>query len=446
MAAHLRDDFLFCRPSDDLTFADCERARAAAFGQGRAADFDDAGKLAEFMAQVRRLRKPRILSTLAVWREEPGWQEQTRAISFMGQRYAPDALILNRLVFDRVGEWQGHGPPPFTLVNARGLRVRGLPRGLDVMAGLGSSVALRVLEQEGDTAYQHYDSRLAEVRKAMAGLKPADWSGSLYMLRLAAVKDLLSNPPATSRFMRSPAWSAKQLQAGVGSWTELKHDTILYTKQSYSMAQSAMAGMGKAGAPPPKPRLTRGFVEPEPVVYARLAAGMEGLRDRLDALGYPRDQALDENLTNFAGLLRSLEIISRKELDGRPLSDQEYDLIWNIGERLGLYLGFPHHTDINMRFMDPDDRRMPIVADVATEVNSKQVLEQALGWPRIVYVLAPVHGTQTVCEGLIYSYYEFKQPMSKRLTVEEWRRLLSSPSAPTRPRWTDLFMAPEGTR
>jgi hypothetical protein len=203
-----------------------------------------------------------------------------------------------------------------------------------------------------------------------------------------------------------------------------------------------MAGMGKGGVPPPKPRPTRGFVEPNPAVYGRLAAAMEGLRHKLDALGYPRDQALDGNLGNFAGLLRSLEIISRKELDGRPLSDSEYDLIWNFGERVGFYLGFPHHTDVSMQFMAPDERVMPIVADVATDVNSKQVLEEALGWPRVVYVVAAVTGKQVACEGAVYSYYEFKQPMSNRLTDEEWRRLMSSPNAPARPRWTDVFMAP----
>jgi hypothetical protein len=431
----------FAGHSDDLTLADCEPARNAAFGR-RVPAFDDAAKVAKFIAQVRKLRKPRILSTFAVSGQQPGWQEQTHAVSFMGQRYAPDTLILNRLVFDRVGNWQGRGSAPFTLVNAGGLRVRGLPRGLDVMAGLGSSVALDVLRKEGDTAYHNYDSRLAEVRKLIAGLKPADWSDSLYMLRLAAVKDVLSSQPRAIPFMRSPAWSAKELQAGLGAWTELKHDTILYSRQSYSAAQSAMAVMGKGGVPPPKPRPTRGFVEPEPAVYGRLAAAVEGLRHKLDALGYPRDQALDDNLGSFAGLLRSLEIISTKELDGRPLSDSEYDLIWNFGDKVGFHLGFPHHTDISMRFMDPQDRRMPMVADVATDVNSKQVLEEALGWPRVIYVVAPVRGKRVVCEGVVYSYYEFKQPMSNRLTDEEWRQMVWSPKAPARPRWTDAFMAP----
>ena len=35
------------------------------------------------------------------------------------------------------------------------------------------------------------------------------------------------------------------LAAALGTWTELKHDTILYSKQAYSMAQCAMAGLAK---------------------------------------------------------------------------------------------------------------------------------------------------------------------------------------------------------
>ena len=45
-------------------------------------------------------------------------------------------------------------------------------------------------------------------------------------------------------FMHNNAWTHKDLQTALGSWTELKHDTILYAKQ-------VMAEMGGGGPEEP---------------------------------------------------------------------------------------------------------------------------------------------------------------------------------------------------
>ena len=37
--------------------------------------------------------------------------------------------------------------------------------------------------------------------------------------------------------------------------------------------------------------------------------------------------------------------------------------------------------------------------------------------------------------GPVLSYYEFKHPMSNRLTDEAWREMLASPQKPDRPKW-----------
>ena len=52
--------------------------------------------------------------------------------------------------------------------------------------------------------------------------------------------------------MQSDAWLDKQLNTSLGSWTELKHDTILYAKQAY-------AEMGAGGHFPPLPKEAQGL-------------------------------------------------------------------------------------------------------------------------------------------------------------------------------------------
>jgi hypothetical protein len=54
--------------------------------------------------------------------------------------------------------------------------------------------------------------------------------------------------------LRSRAWQKKQLQTAAASWAELRHDTILYAKQSYS---------GSIICEYPE-----GYVEPYPAFFA----------------------------------------------------------------------------------------------------------------------------------------------------------------------------------
>ena len=37
--------------------------------------------------------------------------------------------------------------------------------------------------------------------------------------------------------MQTTAWQDKELNITLASWAELRHDTILYVKQSYTMAE-----------------------------------------------------------------------------------------------------------------------------------------------------------------------------------------------------------------
>jgi hypothetical protein len=91
--------------------------------------------------------------------------------------------------------------------------------------------------------------------------------------------------------------------------------------------------------------------------------------------------------------------------------------------------------------MTERDNKMPVVADVFTDLNSKMVLEEAVGRPMQLYMVCPVDGEPTVCIGAVYSYYEFKQPIDKRLTDEEWRELIKQNKQPEQAEWVKSYLA-----
>lgn len=432
----------FAGKSDDLTVKEYKQVMDKVYGEDVAIGaLADEKKLTEFVKKARQLRKPAILSTYVtdISSRAADWKTQAQGLRLMGQRFAPDSHIFQNLVYDKVKWYTGKDPRPFTAVFANGAWFRGFPRGLDIMAVLGSQRAEQILEQERDSHFQGYKEQLSELKKTYSLADKDRWTQDLYGSRLWALKSILDRPRGdVPFFMRSAAWQKKQLNTALGCWTELKHDTIVYTKQPYSMAQAAFSVMGKGGHLPPE--TVHGYVEPVPQLYARIRESVAQLRSRLTSLGFPSDKALENGFRSFEEILSSLERIAKKELEGETPTESEYELIENIGNRLKWALRGAHYMDVTEKFRSKMDNKMPIVADVFTEVNSGQVLEQAIGRPAEIFVIANVDGKDKVCLGAAYSYHEFKQPMSDRLTDEKWRSTLKENKEPPLPEWTRDIM------
>ncbi|MFQ6114215.1 MAG: DUF3160 domain-containing protein [bacterium] len=429
----------FAGRADDLTVRQYKELMDKIYGpEPRLSNIASEEKVTEFIKQARRLRKPRILSTYVtdVSSRAVDWKTQTQAFRFMGQRFTPDSHIFQNLVYDKVKWYTGKGRKPFTAVFANGAWFRGFPRGPDVMAVLGSKVAEQILKEQKDTEFQGYKEQFLKLQKEYSLTDRSTWTRELYWSRLWAVKSILDGPPANApHFMQSEAWLKKQLNTALGSWTELKHDTIVYTKQPYSMAQAAFSVIGKGVHLPPEP--VHGYVEPVPELYSRVREAVTQLRLRLTSLGFPSDKALESNFNSFEAILTGLENIAKKELAGQIPSESEYELVENIGSRLKWVLRAAHYLDVTEKFRSKMDNKMPIVADVFTDVNTNMVLEQAIGIPAEIFVIANVDGKDKVCLGVAYCYYEFKQPMSNRLTDEKWRSMIKQNKQPPIPKWME---------
>ncbi|MEA1905063.1 MAG: DUF3160 domain-containing protein, partial [Candidatus Hadarchaeota archaeon] len=253
--------------ADDLTPYEYENAILEVFGE----EFDprDLGQennLLNLKAVLANMRSPKIYGgTGNVFVYPPVTRESLREVlekskgmRFMGQRYVPDSYVFQRLVFPSVVDYTGEGRPFTWTVTATGRKTRGFPRGLDVMAVFGSDRALEILEEEGDTEYENYYEQLDNLRGEFAALNEAEWNRNLYWSWLYTLKALLPEcGEGYPTFMQIPAWQDKQLNTALASWAELRHDTILYAKQSYTPVEVSL---------PPTPP---GYVEPVPEFYAR---------------------------------------------------------------------------------------------------------------------------------------------------------------------------------
>jgi len=255
---------------------------------------------------------------------------------------------------------------------------RAFPRGLDILAVLGSQKALEILEEEGDTEYEDYYEQLNRLKKEFFSLKEDEWQQNLYWRWLDCLRPLIKEQEEESLplFMQNRAWIDKELQTALGSWTELRHDTILYAKQSYTMVAT--------GVRPEKPFLTYGFVEPYPEVYLKIRYMMADLGRIIEELSLSIPGVV-EKIKKFEVLSEKLAAISEKELKGLVLSREEYELIWNMGRELASLKRFP--TSLMQKITSGTDERLDLVADVHTDLNTKQVLEEGVGSPFNIFVI-----------------------------------------------------------
>lgn len=417
----------FVGKTDDLSPYDYRRLIEEVYGPGFGpADLEDTVRLDQFIEQAMALPPPRIISSPVTDQEDAALA--TKGFRFMGQRFVFDSYIFQQLVYDRVGVFQGDGQP-FTATPAPFGLIRGFPRGLDIAAAFGSDHALEIMQREGDTQYEGYDAQMRDLRQEVSTLPPDQWSENLYWSWLHSLRPLLAaKEHGYPDFMRSQAWLDKDLHTFLGSWTELRHDTVLYAKQSMTIGATA-------AQPQPERRTPPGYVEPQPEVYGRLAALCEQTVVGLDAYRV-LDSEVKSKLGRWSGVLRALEMISLRELEGDLPSEEDANLIQRFGDLMENLSTFLDDTG-GAELTTETDEWMALVTDVHTDVNSGQVLQEAIGDAFPIYaIVSGKQGVWTVVGG-VFSYYEFKQLMDNRMTDDAWQSLTPKPP---RPDWTSAFV------
>jgi len=424
---------------------------------------------------IRSTAHPRLLTTVLVvagvaqlispqgsvtgsqipFHPDPDWLVQaldkTTGFRLMGRRFTPDCYAMGKLVFPTVGRPNNDRTDMFTCVRDLGGPARGFPRGLDLMALLGSHRAEHWLAELGDNAYGtgtdldkdknlRYDVVLDGLKREFSPLTPGQWNRNIYWSWLYTLQSLLKDyGRGYPTFMTTDAWQDKSMNTALASWAQLRHDTILYAKQPVTE--------GEIGATKP----VEGYVEPAAEFYARLLATtrmtLAGLR-AMDVL----EPAAMERLAKLETIIARILRISQEELVHKELSKEDYDFIRRFGTRLKWFrvreealleettkaraAGDEQRMD-ELRLQlygDPPPMKTTLIADVYRYAGV--CLEEGTGnVDLLVACYLQPDGRLVLGAGPVLSYYEFKHPASDRLTDEKWRHLLRT-APPPLPEWT----------
>jgi len=327
---------------------------------------------------------------------------------FMGQRYVPDSYIFQRLCWDKVK------------YNSN-MKRRLMPKGLDVFAVLGSERAYQLLIPDFD--FQGFEENLENLTSTFGKLNENDWLASSYTAWIHTLASLVNVTYSDDYpgFMQTLAWQDEKLNTALGSWAQLRHDTILYAKQTY--IPGFICSYPEA------------FVEPNPTFYSRMLKLTERTIEAMSMLDPDNvEPTITSSLQTLKNITQKLEVISEKELTKEPLTQEEVEFIkqlaWRCGSGgfVGWYVDTIHA--IAGAANSTSSLEAPVIADVATFpgdiFDPPQILHVGVGYVNALVVLFPKpDGTLVAAVGPVFSYYEFRLIGTERLNDEEWKEMLT---------------------
>lgn len=403
-----------------------------------------------------------------------------RSFTFLGQRFAVDSWTFSQVVLDRI-VLPGSEPPQ--LVRRR------LPYSLDVDFAVFANDQI-VPELLANMANPNgipfrdgfpYQRNLAAVRQVLDG-RPADaWTGTLYDGLLGALRTL-SEPtlgPEYPEVMRTRAWALKTVNTQLASWSQLRHDTVLYVKQSETPPQLCL--------------YPKGFVEPRPAFFQAMKALALQAADTIQAAGlpdvlvlegptfhdfifsfptaYPPDLILTSPpvfFRRFATNCNTLAEISVKELRQQPLLPGETYFLENTIEQVNTYLGSRQYNGWYPQLFywgmfgngEPNPPYLPnqvppnhdsvfpdfLVTDVHTDgpsdtdLDPGAVLHEGVGRVNLLMIAVDNGPDRMVFAGPVMSHYEFTKPYGTRMTDAEWSAAVNAKTLPAPPPWTQSYL------
>ena len=345
------------------------------------------------------------------------WIERVAVFQVFPPLYTLDAWIFDELIT--------HTDRPAsvgTIVNPRLF-----PRGLDIPAAFGSTEARRILLEELDEGrFERYAETLDATAEKIRHFSPDTLQGNHYQEWLSLLAALVAEPAANSpSFVKTAAWRRKNLNTALGSWVNLRYETIAMVEQVAAEAGEGGYEVLYIGKP-------RGYVEPNPEFFDRLDQAFAHIAKSFAASGIDAqlNAGVQEEIAGYRRHIQSLAGIARKELANQPLSDEENAEILHIGrivEHFMLLIGSATGTDSDHALRNPEP--VAKIVDVQRHPLSNDRLYEALGRVDEVNVAVPYFGRRQIVRGPIYTYYEFIS--GQPLDTDEWRKMTN----PDRPTW-----------
>jgi len=353
------------------------------------------------------------------------------AFMLFGQRFVIDSYVTGSVVYDRI--------------KYLGEKIcRLFPSTLDVLFALGNDASAQLLIPELNQ--YHYSTNLAALRYLINSYDNTFWEGTIYNNWLNTFRQL-NPPPDRSNlpdFMKTAAFWQEKMNTQLASWTELRHDNLLYAKQPYT-------GGSICSYP-------YSYVEPFPEFYTTLkvlSTNSINYFNNLNQLNPAIKVQVIDYFNNLYSASDTLESICAKELNNEMLTVEEISFLKSMlyeQQTSGITIDgwYPrlYYMDYMMGQTGYEGLMYSnhIVADIHTIPTDCGGM--MMGWVKhvgtgpinLAVVVTPWNdGELTAFVGPVISYYDYTTTNFLRLTDDEWNDTYLQ--AALRPDWVNLYLA-----
>ncbi|DBA04924.1 TPA: hypothetical protein N0F65_006926 [Lagenidium giganteum] len=361
---------------------------------------------------------PQQLHELLSW-------DATNIASFalLGQRFVWNAFIFSEVVFDRV-------------VHDGVAVLRRIPSHLDIAFALfGNSAASELLTQrmeatsatDGFIKFQDgepFAGNLVALRSTVDEYFESNTDSandSISSLWLRALRELSADSANEDAVFHTSAWKRRMMNTQLASFTQLRHASVLYAKQSFTAMTAC--------------EYPAGYVDPYPKFWAAMKMMAKVCESR-----YPKAKRFFDN---FAATMETLEEITLAQQQQNELSEKQVRFLKDIveihsGSGPVRYNGW--YPKLFLKAPLDSDERDVIAVDVHTDSPSIEHGDPGgiLHWGVGDVFLGVFVVNNAVYAGPVLSHYEFVMPKNQRLTDKEFEQRL--PVTPS-PVWaTDSFL------
>lgn len=351
------------------------------------------------------------------------------AFLLFGQRFVIDSYVTGSVVYDRIFY--------------NGFKVcRLFPSTLDPIFALGNNASAQLLQPELEQF--NYSSNLAALRYLINSYGTDFWDSTIYNMWLNSIRKL--NPPLDRQsfplFMQTAAFWQEKLNTQLASWTQLRHDNLLYAKQSYTA--STICSYPYA------------YLEPFPEFYKGLKNLAIVSWNKIQTLSFS-NSILKQNVLNYfndmKNIMDTLSIIAQKEIDNIPLTANETLYLKRLIYSQTPGSGTPPFAGWYARLFYDDLEGMDgllkkdfIVADIHTIPTDCG--GGFMGWIKHVgtgpinlgvFVTSYPDNQNVAYIGPFLSYYDYTTTNFLRLTDQEWESTYLQSAL--RPDWVNIYLA-----
>lgn len=420
--------------SDDLMPSDYMQALLESKGKE-----NQEGALMEFLAKAR---PPKIKSMSASYPSVGEVETADVLLATKGMRFFSGKFIIDSYWTGRLTQGDEAPLPGYSQ------KLPPMASSLQVMSLLGSDYArsqIPTLDFYTPETKLAIDQAMSELQQEMDGLDSSFWTSNVYNGWLWTIRSLFSwqkeHHDALPRFMQSEQWPVKTLQTAAGFWTELRHATLLYAKQSF-------AELGGGGACDPRtiPTPPKGYIEPNIQAFDRLSYVAKTTEAGLKEMGFHSLQ----NLSSLSSFIEAIDLAKAyvvKQLHNEKFAEEvvkewrgegpdgeecvEYSLEgesdWEVlRSRIVSQLQNSLPVPVEGPVLSAKDKRAALIADIHTgqdSANPLRILYEATGVPHVILVAVKDSNGPRLTIGFTYSQYEFtKEYGGPRMTDEDWQK------------------------